>query len=1472
MYRERYTNLLRRCHELGVPFDGTKSSYYFVKGITEPMAKLVKTDLLNRHTTDPDRFPQSVDQAFATVASSVKTLKDANGDMKRERTSSNATANYASNEKKAPAKKKAQTGRPTTRSKSKSTANSKSECCGFCGKTGHVAETCFKLKELIKHNGAPSNTKSGGKGNKKVSFKNTNSPSDAKKGKSAKKRSRENDTDDDDEDDGNSDSEFEDFVTDTPPANRKKGGSKKKTKYNYAHLANVISEQFYANPAYAIDSGMSNAAKRSLRKRSKIGGEKRTEVILDTGANIHIVNNRELLSNVKSCKALPIKGVSTKPLVTILKGDVGPFGAAHYLRKCPFNILSMSKLSERFRITYDNYLSDAFDVRDKKSSKLIARFSINDEGLYVLDATEDEEVNSLLLKTLSTKKNDNHRGKESEIVAVTTEATANPDAEEEAEQITEELPTLSTNASSTSPGTNGYTKEQKDRGRQAMQLHRQLGHVNDVYLGKLLDNQGIRGTNLSSKDVTIGRKLEGPCPACAKGKATVPALRRTNATSEPPPYVGHTYFADIVFIGNIPNIRICEGVTKYGTLIPLPKKDKMSLSEKLKIYFGTMLGLTNQPARVLRSDNEVVFSSISNDLAQSGIILQQSPSGNHCGAIEAQVRADRQALRTLFADLPYPVPEPLLSYAAIDIVRMRNLVPNSSVKNISPLEALTKRKPTMDDIALPWGTVVYATNPSPSNDKSAARAEVAIIVAHNLETKVGSVDVLIADQSSPNARLRLVNRPTRLIKRAAPEDIELAKKFLATLSKNATPQVDPDDIYKMSTPTSDVLDARSADGDGATVTDMYTDGLPPPVIPTTPMPIDNSAPTTLLEPQTPPGLTPPPGLPPPVEENHPETTLLEPATDDNVIAAPQPPPEPERTLRPKDKLRMPGRYINHVNTATAMNLTVKQAVKRHGKHAHKAIKEELSQIILRGTIVPIKHVRQALKSKHKKIIPSSMFLKEKYMADGTFEKLKARLVAGGHLVNHALYGRDETAAATIKYESLLLVLAKAAHDDEEIETYDFPAAYLNGKLENTQVMRLDKSLAAFVVQIFPEFAEYLQKDGSMLTNVIGALYGLPESGNVWLKILTRSLIKIGYSQSFDDPCLFHRAIEEESSTVCVHVDDMLHTHTRGKYKLRDELREALREEFEGLKNANLEETGNLSYLGLNIARVRTVCNDGKTRNGLSITMPSYVRSTILDAKVTSSKTAKTPTTVDFLKINKKLQQVGSATVFLGRVMKLMYLAKRYRFDILFACSFLATRASCPTVEDWRKLHRIYKYLNYTKDLPLIIAPDSLDLVAYVDASFAVHHDAKGHSGRIIGLGNIGGPSLVKSNKHHLVSRSSTESELISLADSTADIIQMRRILEFIGISIDRPSIVYQDNKSTIIMAETGRGGKTGNSKHIDVRYFFVKQHIDCKDIKLKYLQTNDMTADLFTKPLVGNLFYKFRAKLLNHPPLKQQVR
>ena len=212
--------------------------------------------------------------------------------------------------------------------------------------------------------------------------------------------------------------------------------------------------------------------------------------------------------------------------------------------------------------------------------------------------------------------------------------------------------------------------------------------------------------------------------------------------------------------------------------------------------------------------------------------------------------------------------------------------------------------------------------------------------------------------------------------------------------------------------------------------------------------------------------------------------------------------------------------------------------------------------------------------------------------------------------------------------------------------------------------------------------------------------------------------------------------------------------------------------------------------------------------------------------------------------------------FHSNVAKLLYLAKRGRPDILLAVNFLTTRVSCSTAEDWQKLDRVMKYLHGTLNLNLCLSGSKGLLVnAYIDASYAVHSkDGKSHTGVVISLGQ--GAAYVKSSKQKVVSKSSTEAELIAVSDGLSQVLWTRYFLQEQGFDVG-PISLHQDNKSAIVLEEKGRSN-AGRSKHINIRYFFVKSKVEGGEVKLVYTPTESMIADYFTKPLQGSLFLAMR--------------
>ena len=77
------------------------------------------------------------------------------------------------------------------------------------------------------------------------------------------------------------------------------------------------------------------------------------------------------------------------------------------------------------------------------------------------------------------------------------------------------------------------------------------------------------------------------------------------------------------------------------------------------------------------------------------------------------------------------------------------------------------------------------------------------------------------------------------------------------------------------------------------------------------------------------------------------------------------------------------------------------------------------------------------------------------------------------------------------------------------------------------------------------------------------------------------------------------------------------------------------------------------------------------------------------------------------------------------------------------------------------------------------------------------------------------------------------------------------------------TIMYQDNKSTILLANNGKYSSSKCTKHINIRYFFVTDRIRTKELMVSYCPTDDMVADYFTKPLHGAKFLKFRKLIMN---------
>ena len=169
-----------------------------------------------------------------------------------------------------------------------------------------------------------------------------------------------------------------------------------------------------------------------------------------------------------------------------------------------------------------------------------------------------------------------------------------------------------------------------------------------------------------------------------------------------------------------------------------------------------------------------------------------------------------------------------------------------------------------------------------------------------------------------------------------------------------------------------------------------------------------------------------------------------------------------------------------------------------------------------------------------------------------------------------------------------------------------------------------------------------------------------------------------------------------------------------------------------------------------------------------------------------------------------------------------------------------------------------EYIHGTRDDVLRLAADDLHVVKwYVDASFAVHPDFKSHTGATMTYGK--GAPMTRSRKQKLNTRSSTEAELVGLSDSANQGLFIRTFLIAQGYQMPAMTIL-QDNQSCMALIARGRSGAE-RTRHIQIRYFWVKERVDTGEVKIEYLRSEDMYANVLTKPLQGGQFVRERGCL-----------
>ena len=286
----------------------------------------------------------------------------------------------------------------------------------------------------------------------------------------------------------------------------------------------------------------------------------------------------------------------------------------------------------------------------------------------------------------------------------------------------------------------------------------------------------------------------------------------------------------------------------------------------------------------------------------------------------------------------------------------------------------------------------------------------------------------------------------------------------------------------------------------------------------------------------------------------------------------------------------------------------------------------------------------------------------------------------------------------------------------------------------------------------------------------------------------------------------------------------------------------------------LKDMGELHYfLGVKVVQ-------DPTKSQIWIGQPSYIENVLKKFGMEDSKAIDTPMDPN-LNLCKATEEctLCDQEQYQSAVGSLLYLSVKTRPDITYAVNSIARYCANPTIQHWKAVKRILRYLKGTQDLGnLYRKGGDVGFVGYSDADWG--GDTEGRrstSGYLFFLGN--GVVSWSSKRQSCVALSTAEAEYIALASATQEAVWLLKLAEDMQIGSKEPMLIYEDNQSTIAMSKNPQFH--GKSKHIDIKFHYVREKCSEIVIELTYCPTNHMVADIFTKGLCSDRFKRLRQML-----------
>jgi hypothetical protein len=417
-------------------------------------------------------------------------------------------------------------------------------------------------------------------------------------------------------------------------------------------------------------------------------------------------------------------------------------------------------------------------------------------------------------------------------------------------------------------------------------------------------------------------------------------------------------------------------------------------------------------------------------------------------------------------------------------------------------------------------------------------------------------------------------------------------------------------------------------------------------------------------------------------------------------------------------------------------------------------------------------------------------------------------------------------------KSFRLLCAVAASLGLLVDQLDFTQAFVSADIDR---------------DVYMEHPEGFPGSPGTVLKLVKSLYGLAQSPRNFQLTLVASLLDFGLVQTKADVCFF-RHPTLLLFVVCV-VDDLAVAYK--DTQLVDQLVVHLSRRFD------VNNLGQVSkYNGIQVVF---------GLDGIYLSQQAYVEEILERFNMTDAKAAATPAAVN-CPLTKQQSPQSPAEVeemasvpYMSAVGSLLYAALGTRLDIAYAVNVVAQFSVNPGPAHWTAVKRILRYLVGTANFSLFFPYGSLlAVVAHSDSDWGTDVDSRrSRTGYVVTV--AGGAVVWQSKIQKSVALSSCEAELYALAEASKELMWLMGLLQELQLQCEPPTL-WVDNQGAIALAKNPVAHQ--RSKHIHIRWFFIRDYLNSGQLIAEYVKTSDNDADFLTKATVHEIHQRHTCKFL----------